>query len=197
MRRIVGVLLAAGAGTRFGSDKLAATLADGTPLALAAARRLVDVLPGTVAVVRDAHGPVAQQLRLAGCRLVVNAHAGQGIGTSIAAGIAAATPADGWLIALADMPFIQTDTIVRVAYAITAGAGAAAACYRGRRGHPVGFASTLRAELLNLRGDVGARAVLDRHAGDIVRLDVDDPGVLADIDTPGDVPAPMEPLAHG
>ncbi len=197
MRGVAGVLLAAGASRRFGSDKLLAPLADGMPLALAAARRLLDVLPETVAVVRDAHGPLAQQLRLAGCRLVVNVRAGQGIGTSIAAGVAAAAPAHGWVIALADMPFLQTDTIVRVAHAIAQGALVAAACHRGRRGHPVGFARALRTELLKLRGDVGARAVLDHHAGDLVRLDVDDPGVLADIDMPGDVPVPRKPLAHG
>jgi molybdenum cofactor cytidylyltransferase len=197
MRGVGGVLLAAGASTRFGSDKLLVPLDDGTPVAVQAARRLLPVLPETVAVVRTADGPLARQLRAAGCRVVVNAYAEGGIGTSIAAGVAAAAPAHGWLIALADMPFLQTDTIARVAHAIAQGALAAAACHRGRRGHPVGFASTLRAELLNLRGDVGARAVLDRHAGDIVRLDVDDPGVLADIDTPGDVPAPMNPLAHG
>ncbi len=71
------------------------------------------------------------------------------------------SPADGWVIALADMPAIRLDTIRRVAEALRTGATTAAPVYRGQRGHPVGFAKLCRSELLALDGDTGARAAAD------------------------------------
>ena len=75
-----------------------------------------------------------------------------------------------------------------VADALVAGAPIAAPCYRQQRGHPVGFAAGMREELENLHGDQGARSVLQRHRQAMRLLEVDDPGILADIDTPRDLP---------
>jgi molybdenum cofactor cytidylyltransferase len=67
------------------------------------------------------------------------------------------------------------------------GAVLVAPFHAGRRGHPVGFAAGLGAELLAANGDAGARDILARHASSLTRLDVDDPGILIDVDTPGDL----------
>jgi molybdenum cofactor cytidylyltransferase len=120
-------------------------------------------------------------LRAEGCTMVVNPRAAEGQGASIACGIAAASPADGWIIALADMPAIQTDTIRRVVAALRAGAATAVPVHYGQRGHPVGFAASMQSELLASSGDTGARAVLSRHPPSLIV--VDDPGVLYDVDT--------------
>ncbi|MGE5712793.1 MAG: nucleotidyltransferase family protein, partial [Betaproteobacteria bacterium] len=95
-----------------------------------------------------------------------------------------ARAADGWVIALADMPAIQPDTLRRVVDALKAGAATVAPTYRGRRGHPVGFSAAMRSELLASAGDIGARSVLARHPPQLI--EVDDPGVLYDVDTPED-----------
>ena len=58
---------------------------------------------------------------------------------------------------------------------------------RGERGHPVGFAPGHREALLALGGDEGARAILSRAGATLVRIDVDDPDVLRDVDSPGDL----------
>jgi molybdenum cofactor cytidylyltransferase len=79
------------------------------------------------------------------------------------------------------MPAVQSDTVRRVVAALRAGAATAAPLYSGRRGHPVGFAATLQAELMASNGDTGARAVLLRHPPQL--FEVDDPGVLYDVDT--------------
>jgi molybdenum cofactor cytidylyltransferase len=79
------------------------------------------------------------------------------------------------------MPAIQADTIRRVVEALHGGAATAAPVHRGQRGHPVGFAATMQAELLASAGDTGARAVLLRHPPRLI--EVDDPGVLYDVDT--------------
>ena len=69
----------------------------------------------------------------------------------------AAPDADGWLIALADMPFVRPETIRAVLAALAKGAAIAAPSYRGERGHPVGFARAFYEELSTLKGDAGAR----------------------------------------
>jgi len=192
-RAPVAILLAAGRGARFdplgqASKLLAAAPAGpqrGRPLALAAALALRAALPRVLAVVRPADTPAQQALhetlRAAGCELVVNARADDGSGGSIAAGVAAARDAGGWLIALADMPALAPATIAAVREAIATGAATAAPVYAGRRGHPVGFGAQLRGELLALTGDEGARSVLAAHAPALIA--VDDPGCLLDLDT--------------
>jgi molybdenum cofactor cytidylyltransferase len=183
------VLLAAGVASRFGADKLLHPLPDGAPLALRSARNLVAALPRSVAVVRDADGVLAGHLRAAGLGIAPCARCAEGMGASLACGVAAAR-ADGWIIALADMPFVRPDTIARVAAALVRGAPIAAPAFHGRRGHPVGFGRRFRDELLALSGDTGARGVLAAHPGDIMLLDCDDAGVLRDIDVPQDLDAP-------
>lgn len=180
MAEIAGILLAAGGSSRFGEDKLLHPLRGGTPLAVAAARTLVAALPYSIAVVRPACPELARLLRACGLDVVVNSRAAEGMGTSLARGVAATADAAGWVVALGDMPWIATETIARVADALRGGASIVAPAYGGRRGHPVGFAARHRAELIALRGDRGARDVVVRHAAALVA--VDDPGILQDVD---------------
>lgn len=191
----VGLLLAAGLGTRFDPSgrrlKLLEPAQDGPrtglPIALAAAHPLLSTLSQVVAVVRPPDHPhqraLHQLLESAGCRLVICGHAAEGMGTSLACGVASSAPdATGWLVALADMPSISSETIQVVAAALAQGHPTVAPYHRGERGHPVGFARQCREALLALAGDAGARAVLDRYPPH--RIAVDDPGVIHDIDQP-------------
>jgi molybdenum cofactor cytidylyltransferase len=109
------------------------------------------------------------------------------MGASLACGVAASADANGWVVALADMPWIAARTIRAVGDAIVAGASLAAPVCRGERGHPVGFAASHRAALMALEGDEGARAILANAGTALVRIDVDDAGVLRDVDAPGDL----------
>lgn len=186
---IRGILLAAGSASRFGSDKLMHPLPDGTPIAVAAARNLLAALPDSIAVVRSADSELAGLLRAEGLRVEECADAAEGMGRTLAAGVLACREAEGWVVALADMPFVSPDTIRRVADALGAGAELAAPIYRGTRGHPVAFGARYRAELASLTGDAGARAVLKRDQSRVRGVAVDDPGVLRDIDTPEDLAA--------
>ena len=189
MRRIIGVLLAAGRGRRFGSNKLLAPLTDGTPLAVAAARRLAAAVPEAIAVVRRGDAELSACLAAQGLRIVECPDAELGLGHSLAAGIAATATADAWLIALGDMPYIKNSTFASLVAHLAAGSALIAPLHAGRRGHPVGFAAEWRAELLSLKGDGGARDLLVRHASLLPLLRVEDPGILKDIDPPADLAA--------
>ncbi len=184
-----GVLLAAGYGTRFDPEgihnKLLARLPDGTPVAHEAAHRLLLVVPYVIAIVRPGSEMLARVLNDAGCHVIFSPDAERGMGASLAAGIEASDEADGWVVALADMPRIAVTTIEAVARAVDAGASIVAPFYRGQRGHPVGFGIEHRDALLALDGDTGARALFATHA--VHRIDVDDPGILSDVDTPDDL----------
>ncbi len=187
-----GILLAAGYSKRFGSNKLLQSLPAGspqagTPIALASARHFLDALPDSVAVVRPRAQKLAKILRDAGCNTVICKNAGEGMGTSLAAGVRSAPDADGWVVALADMPFIRPDTIRTVAKVLKEGASIAAPSFQGKRGHPVGFARRFYEELSALRGDDGARQFLKQHPDWVTLFEVDDPGVLRDIDKPSDL----------
>lgn len=190
--RIVGILLAAGRGTRFGGDKLLALLDDeagprGLPakaMGVAAAAHLVAAIPDTLAVVRAGDAPLSRQLRDVGVRIVECDGADAGMGASLACGVAAAKDADGWIVALADMPWIAPATIAGVATALARGADIAAPSYRGQRGHPVGFARRHYASLAASTGDAGARCLIERDRHCVTLVDCDDPGILRDVDTP-------------
>ena len=193
---VVGLLLASGFGRRFDAggrrNKLLARLPDGRTLVTASAQALCSVLEH-VAVVVPARGTLIEAaLTDLPLQLIRNLRAKEGMGASIAVGIAALRAdfpkASGWLIALGDMPFVAPRTIRSIADAMATHDGdpdddapIVAAAYDGRRGHPVAFRDTLGDELTSLEGDVGASVLMKTHR---VRLiDCADDGVLCDIDT--------------
>lgn len=179
---IVGILLAAGTGSRFGGDKLRHPLPDGTPLAVAAAVNLRSACDRLIAVVRPGQDALADLLSAAGCEIVLSPESTSGMGHSLAAGVRAAAQASGWIVALADMPFIASATHVAVASRLREGASLVATQYRGERGHPVGFSRVWFPQLTAMTGDQGGKSILQAHRQQLVLCAIDDPGVLRDID---------------
>ena len=188
------MLLAAGRAERFGGAKLLAPLPRGPnaglPVGVAACNNLRSAVADVIAVVRPDDLAAAPALEAAGARVVVADRADEGMGASLAAGVAAALDDCGYLVALADMPWVDPKTIARIASALEAGASIVAPRFRGERGHPVGFAPLHREALLALTGDEGARSIIDAHRGVLQLIEVDDPGVVRDVDTPLDLCAP-------
>jgi molybdenum cofactor cytidylyltransferase len=189
---VVAILLAAGSATRFGSDKLLHRLPHDVPIAAQSARHLKSVFAGRIlAVVRPDSARLQEILEQEGCQVVECENAAQGMGESLACAVRAAGPADGYVVALADMPFIRASSIAAVREALERGAPLAAPYFRARRGHPVGISARFRDELAALRGDEGARHIVSRYESEIVKIPVGDPAVLRDIDTPGDLAPPL------
>lgn len=160
---------------------------DGVPMVLKSALTMRSALGAVLVAVRPG-SPCVPTLSERGLEVIVCARAFEGMGGTLADAVAAAPAgARGFIVALADMPFIAPDTIRAVARALAAGATLVAPSYRGVRGHPVGLAAAYRSELLALQGDAGARAIIGRDAALMTLVEVDDPGVLRDIDTPADL----------
>ena len=192
--RIVGILLAAGRGSRFGGDKLLAPLVTpapdvpaGTAVGVASAMHLGQALSEAVAVLRPGHADLVAGMRSAGLSIVECPNADEGMGATLSCGVSATPDADGWVVALADMPWIRPVTIAAVAAALAAGADIVAPVHRGRRGHPVGFARRHRDALIASSGDAGARELIAASRDTVILLEVDDPGALRDVDVPGDL----------
>jgi molybdenum cofactor cytidylyltransferase len=187
MGSIVGILLAAGASRRFGADKLTHILPNGDLMAVRACRNLLAGTDSVLAVVRPGSEQLAALLQAEGAEVRVCAAAEQGMSASLVFGVRARPEAAGWLIALADMPWIAPATIRKVADTLRLGSAIAAPTWQGRRGHPVGFSQVLGPELTALSGDEGAKAVIQTHLEHLHLIDCDDSGVLQDIDKPEDL----------
>ena len=196
---LTGILLAAGRGRRFDPagvhNKLLQRLPGGELVVAASARTLLAVFPRVVAVVPPDDGGVGDVLRRLGCEVTVCPDADGGMGLSLAHAIRHSlqaqlhdkSPGQGWLVALGDMPFVAPSTLHALDAAVGEGAAIAAPLFEGRRGNPVAFGARHRDALLALDGDQGARRLL--QTSPVTTIDVPDPGILRDIDSPSDLPA--------
>jgi molybdenum cofactor cytidylyltransferase len=185
--KVCGILLAAGASKRFGSDKLMHSLAGQTTVATTALANLRAAIPHVIAVVRPGTAKLEHLLSEGGATVILCANADEGMGASLATAVRASGEVAGWVIALADMPYVRPETIAAISASLADGAAIVAPTYRGARGHPVGLSARFRAQLEALRGDEGARALLKEHAGLVKLIEVNDPGVCRDIDTLSDL----------
>lgn len=184
---VFGILLAAGSSTRFGGFKLMHAI-DGVPMVLKSAMAMKAALGAVLVAVRPGSPCVPTLSGQDGIKVVECPRAPEGMGGTLADAIAALpAQAGGYVVALADMPFIAVPSIRAVAAALNHGATLVAPTHHGERGHPVGIAAAYRDELLALQGDAGARAIVKRDAALMTFVVVDDPGVLRDIDTPADL----------
>ena len=195
-KALEAVVLAAGAGVRFGGGKLmtplsgSGVLLDGALAAgFAAPVRTVAVVWGADDRVPAAAGRFAAEIGVAErLRLVHADRCAEGLAQSLKAGIASLpADADGVFVFLGDMPRVPRQAAQDLARALDAGASAAAPVFGGRRGHPVLFGASLFPQLAALDGDRGAAAVLDGLGQALALVPAEDDGVLFDVDLPADL----------
>lgn len=187
--RVAGLVLAAGRSRRMGKANKLLQSVDGVPMVAAVVDRLVEagVAPALVVTGHEAEG-VEAALEERPVRTVHNPRFDRGMGTSLAAGVAALPgETDGALVVLADMPRVSAGTLRALVEAFTGtDAGRPVVCvpvHGGKRGNPVLWGAAFFTELERLGGDVGGRALLDEHPEAVIEVAVDDPGVLVDVDT--------------
>lgn len=187
----VVIVLAAGRGSRFQGPehKLAQELGSQSVLGRTIGHAITSGLPVVVVTTAPLAGEAARWVARRDVVVlpeVGTGPAGLGMGYSIAAGVAARPDATGWLVLPGDMPMVMPATLMAVAAALEQHP-VVFAQHRGRRGHPVGFAAELFSDLVQLNGDEGARRIVARYPS--IGLEVDDPGVLVDVDTVDDLAA--------
>lgn len=181
------VVLAAGAGSRYLgsrhklSEKLGGDSVLVRTLRNAIASEMAVVLVISEALIAEAKGLIEPRDMVV---VDTRSQTGWGMGDSIAAGVSIHASAGGWLVLPGDMPLVRPGSLRAVAAALDQ-QPIAFAQHRGRRGHPVGFGAELFSELVMLKGDEGARRLLARYPTAAVELE--DPGVLFDIDTVDDL----------
>ena len=192
--RTVGVLLAAGAGRRFDATQPGRkldVLIDGFTVAERSFSALAQAVDAVVVAARAEDSAICRLAQTHGAPVVVPIEASLGMGHSLAAGVQLAmrhhASARWFAIALADMPWLRATTIRALVHHAATADRITRPLHAGQSGHPVIFPVRYAQELMQCHGDNGARDVLNGHAGDVVWLDVDDPGVLRDVDTPDDL----------
>lgn len=182
------ILLAAGASSRFGGDKLAAVI-DGETVLARSAKALADAgCSLRAAVVSEQSAIHAPLLKTFGYAIVANPHADEGLSASLREGVAWAEGrgAASVLIALADMPFVTPEHLRSLVHnSQQSDRGAAFTRHGARRSAPAAFHSTWFGELRALEGDEGARKIISRLP---LSLGVEAPeAMLRDIDAPEDL----------
>lgn len=157
-------------------------------MGLIAAEAFKRVLPLYV-VVRAGNDELKNLYEAAGFEVIVAEHAQRGMGNSLSAGLqrVSATDNTACLVGLADMPLVQEETLRLLCSKLQAGSEIVRPIYQGQLGQPVGFTRAHFVNLIGLNQDKGARDYLEQHEQLIDYVEVNDVGVVTDIDTPQDL----------
>ncbi len=183
---VSAIVLAAGESKRMGKLKQLLPLGESTIIEQTIDNLLSSRIGEVIVVMGHGAEEIKRRLGIRQVKIVYNPRYTEGMSTSIAAGLRELdAKADAVMLVLADQPFIDSQTIDKLLDEFGKhDRGIAFPAYRGKRGHPVIFSRRYIDELLKLKGDAGAKELIERHPDDILEVPVDSPGILRDIDTP-------------
>jgi len=186
---VTAIVLAAGMSRRMGVPKQLLPSGDKTLV-----ERVLESVGNSsvgeiVLVLGHAADQIREQIPGEGIRIIVNKAYQEGMGSSLRVGIGAiGSDTQAALIVLADQPFVRSATLDRmIEHYQGFRPQIILPTYRGFRGNPVLLDRSVFAEVATVRGDIGCRAIFGNHLEEIARLEVDDPGILLDVDTPEDL----------
>jgi molybdenum cofactor cytidylyltransferase len=185
MLKISAILLGAGKSKRMGVDKLSLPWGRKTVLEHCFEALVRSEANEVIVVLGIRNKKLKSLFRKRKVKTVVNPFFNSGMSTSIQRGLQALHPGcHGVLIALGDQPYLKTRTINGLIHAFEKGKrGIVVPSFRGRRGHPVIFHGRYKKELLDLKGDVGGRSIIERHPEDVRLVPVKSIGVVKDVNT--------------
>ena len=193
------IILAAGSSRRFGDDKRKTTLQNGNMLIENTINIAAKTLDSVLVVLRFGDRAFADELdskiNIPGISYFLAPDSAKGMAHSLSNAIQKAVDMDAAMIFLADMPYIREETIKKLINAYNANKDLQPIVIptsNGTPGHPVIFDKAYFNEIQTLEGDRGARPVVDAHQDKLIQVEIDDPGILRDIDTLDDI----ESLTH-
>jgi molybdenum cofactor cytidylyltransferase len=186
--RIGAVILAAGESSRMGEPKQLLQLGGKTLLEQVLGNVRTAKVNDIVLVLGFAAEAIAQQVAIEGVKVVINESYEQGMGSSLRVGLSALDPlTEATLIVLADQPFVRSQTLDQIIDRYRqSNAQIVIPMYQGFRGNPVLLDRSVFPEVMALSGDIGCRAIFGDHLEGIVKVPVDDIGILLDIDSKDD-----------
>ena len=190
---IAAIVLAAGQSKRMGRPKQLLQVGKETMLGRVLQTFRESRVDRTVVVLGAEASKVRKNLKLRDETVVINMDYRAGMSVSLKVGLRAVEKeADAVIIALGDQPFISRKTIdAMIGAYLRKKPGVVVPVYRGRRGNPVLFDRSLFRQLGEITGDIGAKSVVLKNESNLVELEVDDEGVVLDIDTPEDYTAAL------
>jgi molybdenum cofactor cytidylyltransferase len=186
---VSAVVLAAGASTRMGEAKQLLSIGAKTLLETVLDNLWRSQVSEIIVVLGTSADEIRLQVQMENVRVVINERHAEGMGTSVSTGIAAVSSlSEGALVILADQPFVRPETFdLLIAQYRERKPSILVPMFQGFRGNPVLIDRHLFPELLSLAGDVGCRAIFGNHPGEMLKVPVDDVGVLLDVDTKADL----------
>jgi molybdenum cofactor cytidylyltransferase len=186
----IAIVPAAGKSERFGSMKLLADVG-GQPLIARTLQSLLDAgVPRVIVVCAPAPFGTVELFQDGRIELATNPDPSRGMFSTIQAGLAFAAGDDTVVVIPADMPFVTPSTIVAVIDACRRTNAPVAASFQNRHGHPLALPSRLRDMLLDADPTRPLKEALTAAGEAVAELDVDDPGVVRDVDTRTDLDQP-------
>ena len=184
---VTGLVLAAGRARRFGANKMLARLPQGEVIGVRAARCIAGAVDALTVVIRAGDEATQSAFSAAGFGVIECPDADRGMAHSLRCGVLHSKDAAGWLVALGDMPYLDSKTAATLVRCFKEKDGIVVPRCDGQAGHPVVFPARFYSDLLALSGDIGARAIIEAHPTEVAWVDTQDRGVLRDIDAPEDL----------
>ena len=190
--KIGAVILAAGESKRMGFPKQLIEIC-GEKIIRIVVKKVLNVGFGDIVVVLGhMAGDIARYIDdMIGIKIIVNPRYREGMSTSLIEGIKnLRQDIEAFMVILGDQPFVLKETmekIIETYYGMERKPLMVVPTYRGLRGNPVLISSRIAKEIMSLRGDIGARALMERYKAYISYIETQDPGVVLDIDTKEDL----------
>lgn len=183
------LILAAGYSSRFGSPKMQYVLANGLSILQNTVLLYTKVFEDVSVVIQAEDKALINSLADYPVRIIENPNAKLGLSQSVVAGVQQLPPGMGCLIALGDMPFLSSETLESMQKRMQTATpeNIIVPSMNDRKGNPVAFGSAYRKDLLDLKGDMGAKSIMQACTELVVKIDVQDKGIFWDIDTPDDL----------
>ncbi len=197
--KIGAVILAAGESKRMGFPKQLIEIC-GEKIIRIVVKKVLNVGFGDIVVVLGyMAGDIARYIDdMIGIKIIVNPRYREGMSTSLIKGIKnLRQDIEAFMVILGDQPFVSKETmekIIETYYGMERKPLMVVPTYRGLRGNPVLISSRIAKDIMSLRGDIGARALMEKYKAYISYIETQDPGVVLDIDTKEDLEKALKTL---